>query len=411
MRDLDVFQSVLGEVRVGEPVVVGALGLVPLFGARRAPDYLLAEAATKAGLFAIEETGSGIISKLVASNRAPQPVLLLEGEQLLGGLQDRVLNLTILVPAETKLRIPVSCVEPGRWHYRGSTTAAMPGPAFVSPRVRAVKTASVVRAMRVWSEPASDQGAVWRAVHEDLEEAAVSSPTGALREAYRQRAGDLEGIERGVGVPAPEQTGVIACVAGRPITLDLFDRPETLAQVWPRLVRSYALDALWHEAVDPSPEEAQVFLAALRAAEVTAHDAIGLGTDIALSGRDLAGGALVWEGAIVHLAALRPAETGVRRRGVGDRSRRGRGSGGGADAGSGTHAGTGPASGPGSSSGPGSASGPGHAPDHTTSPDAASGHGAGPGMASGHHTGSTEPPRQGARRRRWFGSEEQAQGE
>ena len=44
---------------------------------------------------------------------------MLDGEELIGAKQNRILNTTVLVAAHTEVTIPVSCVEQGRWGYRG----------------------------------------------------------------------------------------------------------------------------------------------------------------------------------------------------------------------------------------------------------------------------------------------------
>ena len=46
---------------------------------------------------------------------APSPVLLVDGEELIGAKQNRVLNLSILIPAKQRCVIPICCVEAGRW--------------------------------------------------------------------------------------------------------------------------------------------------------------------------------------------------------------------------------------------------------------------------------------------------------
>ena len=51
-------------------------------------------------------------------NRGPKPTLIIDGEELVGAKQNRVVNLTILVAAESELIIPVSCVEAGRWRAK-----------------------------------------------------------------------------------------------------------------------------------------------------------------------------------------------------------------------------------------------------------------------------------------------------
>ena len=306
MRDIEVLRSVLDEVRPGEARLAGPLGLVPLSGGRVGPAYVLAEAALAAGLLEIREKDAGTVPTLIARNLASEPVLLLEGEQLVGVRQDRVLNVPVLVPAASEIEIPVSCVEPGRWRYDDRAVAYVDAP-IVSPTVRARKVASVGACLRVSGMRRSNQGEVWAAVGERLAQAAVPSDTGALRHAYEGRAHDLAGIVAEAGEPAEGQTGVVACVGGRPIALDLFDRPSTLARVWPRLVRGYALDALGAEAAPVDGEAVRGFLAGLARGEATAHDAVGLGTEVVLSGAGLTGDALVWEGAVVQLAAF-PSE-------------------------------------------------------------------------------------------------------
>src|ERR1700730_11677852 len=65
----------------------------------------------------VSEAGSVLFLKVV--NGADRQLLLLDGEELLGAKQNRILNTTVLVDAHTEVIIPVSCVEQGRWGYRG----------------------------------------------------------------------------------------------------------------------------------------------------------------------------------------------------------------------------------------------------------------------------------------------------
>jgi hypothetical protein len=134
-----------------------------------------------------------------------------------------------------------------------------------------------------------------------------SSPTGAMRDAYEQRASDLEAMTRSFVQPLPEQTGVIVTVGGRPVAFDGFDKPETLASLWPRLVRGYAMEALGEPERHTEREVAERFVAAIGSAKATAHDAVGLGTEVVLSDPGFVAGALVWEGSVVHVAAFADA--------------------------------------------------------------------------------------------------------
>ena len=117
-----------------------------------------------------------------------------------------------------------------------------------------------------------------------------------MRDAYEQRASDLEALVRPFKQPQPEQTGVVVTVGGRAVAFDGFDKPETLARLWPRLVRGYAMEALGEPERQMEREAAERFVATIGSARVTAHDAVGLGTEVVLTDPGVVAGALVWEG-------------------------------------------------------------------------------------------------------------------
>ncbi len=101
--------------------------------------------------------------------------------------------------------------------------------------------------------------------------------------------------------------------------MDVFDRPETLARIWPRLVRGYALDALGATASGLDQASVEAFLAGLAEGEATAHDGAGPGTEVVLTTKGAVAAALVWQDAVVHLAAFEvpsenPITHGPRRR-------------------------------------------------------------------------------------------------
>jgi hypothetical protein len=66
-----------------------------------------------------EVSEAGSVPFLQVANGADRPLLLLDGEELIGAEQNRILNTAVLVAAHTEVTIPVSCVEQGRWGYRG----------------------------------------------------------------------------------------------------------------------------------------------------------------------------------------------------------------------------------------------------------------------------------------------------
>ena len=82
-------------------------------------DYLLLDEALEKNLITITEVDeSGTVPELKVENRAEKNLLILDGEELVGAKQNRIVNVTLLIAAQATLTIPVSCVEQGRWSYQ-----------------------------------------------------------------------------------------------------------------------------------------------------------------------------------------------------------------------------------------------------------------------------------------------------
>ena len=98
-------------------------------------DYRLADEAVADGSVVVEEISeSGSVPTLQVTNKGQHRVLFLEGEELRGAKQNRVLNTSVLIGAMTKATIPVSCVEQGRWRFR--TKHFTPSDSYSSSKLR-----------------------------------------------------------------------------------------------------------------------------------------------------------------------------------------------------------------------------------------------------------------------------------
>jgi len=81
-------------------------------------DYALAHEAMAAGTVAVQEVcEAGSVGELLVDNTGDKPVLFLEGEEMKGAKQNRILRSSVLVAGRSRTRIPVTCVEKGRWWY------------------------------------------------------------------------------------------------------------------------------------------------------------------------------------------------------------------------------------------------------------------------------------------------------
>ena len=293
----------LADLRVGSPLSFQGLTLIPIDAARPAAQFeyetLVTALAGKRAV--VTEIGGGSVPELGVKQSGALPVLLLDGDQLIGGRQNRVLNTTLLVPVGVDFVVPVSCVEQGRWHQ---TRADFGTGEIVPPALRFTKHSSVSASYRRGTRARASQSDVWASVSATLHDTSSYSPTSDLHEAYRSMDTRIEETRVRLGAAPTGAVGVVAVIDGQARAADLFDKPETLAEFWPRLVRSYAL-----EAVNAGPTDDSIAVAAAQALldfgvsashTATAFPAHGLGEDVRLEAPDVQGAALVHAGVAIH---------------------------------------------------------------------------------------------------------------
>ncbi len=309
------------ELIVKDPIVRGALALFPAYSdAPAAPSYLSGPEAEVAGVLHVSERESGAaVPELEVHNTGNTPVLLLEGETLVGAKQNRTLNVSILIPAQTHVPVPVSCVEAGRW---GAPQETARSPRHAPGDLRRLKTMAVNESRGRGLGPRSNQSEVWERISRYEADLGASSSTSALEDVFVGVDSDLD---RMVGelTPLPDQRGVVVAIGGTVRGIDFFDKASTLAAYWPGLVQGYAVDALRTPAGAATINDAEAFVGQVRAAKATVEPAAGDGRSLVIGDDAVAGHALEWEGAIVHLAAFATSALQSRPRAGGriDRSR------------------------------------------------------------------------------------------
>lgn len=285
------------------------LTLVPLYGPRAGRlDYILSSEAIEAGTLTITEVSEdGSVPELLAENEGSQLVLLLDGEELVGAKQNRIMNTSVLLRPNSKTRIPVSCVEQGRWHH---TTREFSSGSYSPSFLRQLKSKSVGYQLRATGEARSDQGEVWDSVEESMASLCAESPTMAMNDAVRQRSEAFEPYVNALGYPQ-DARGVIAAVNGKFAATDVFDRPETLERIWSRLITGYAMDAVALKSDKSSNTSRSLTARGARAllehvGEIGCDvcPSVGLGKDWRFEAKDIVGQGLVAKRACVHLSVF-----------------------------------------------------------------------------------------------------------
>lgn len=296
----------LSELSLAEPAVFRNLTMFGLGGQSEGKlDYLMLADAMQHDVVRVSEiSDGGRVPELLFENSADLPVLIVDGEELLGAKQNRTVNLSILAPARKTITIPVSCVEAGRWR-RESTHFVMSERHHMA-RSRASRAEAVSYSLQRDGSRHSDQGRVWADISAKAARMEAPSDTRAMAEIFDRHRGSLESYVDAFA-SGESQTGALFAIGSEIVGLDLFDRRRTLAAVLPKLVRSYAIDAIESERGDGKgarKEDAEAFLAELAGAEIESYQAVGLGTDLRLTSPGLIGGGLAVDDHLVHLAAF-----------------------------------------------------------------------------------------------------------
>ncbi len=298
----------LDGIILGEPQVHKGLAVFPLHHPEKGgPRYLtLQEALAEDLLLITEKSAGGSVPELAVANRADKPVLLLDGEELVGAKQNRVLNTTVLVAAGAEMVIPVSCTEAGRWAYSSDHFEVS---RHVMPRhVRHDKAQAVTRNLAMSKSYHSDQGQVWGNIDAMACELGSSSPTSAMRDVIDAREGDINPYLDATA-PVPGQKGLLVLIGGEVAGMDILSRADAYAQLHQKLLRSYAVDALMEERrgrrKEPSFDTARAFLAEAAGCEEKKYESTGLGWDLRFNGPRSVGTALVWRKRVIHAAFFR----------------------------------------------------------------------------------------------------------
>ena len=314
-----LLKNCLSSLEVGEPQEHGRIVIFPLLrGSVGSIEYLTLGEALAGSLIRITEVDTGgSVPELKVINGADQAVLLLDGEELAGAKQNRILNASILLREKSDTTIPVSCTESGRWSYRDRVFSDS---GHISPQtIRRNKLASVNASLRAERGFTSDQGRVWADIDQLHAAAGFASPTRAMRDMLEARKASIaEYLE--AFRPVEGQRGLLAVIDGVAAGFDLLSRPASYARLHGKLVGSYVMDAIYTEAAGAAPASpvaktlAREFLDSAAECAGQKHKSIGHGWDHRYQAPSLVGAALVHEEEVIHAAFFRspsePAERG-----------------------------------------------------------------------------------------------------
>lgn len=303
----EIIREYLDMAKVGRKQVYKNMAVFPLLSDYSlASDYILLDEALGSSVIEVTEVNDhGAVPNLKVHNKSPKMVLILDGEELVGAKQNRIVNTTILIAAGATVVIPVSCVEQGRWSY--NTPRFYSEERIMPSRMRAMKSEQIQRSVRDRGEFQADQSALWADISERAKRREAMSPSMAMANIYEKDLPSLQEYLQHFSLIG-YQVGAVFLINGEVVGMDAFGRPETFSKVFTKLVQSYALDAIdWidgNKGEELSADDVTDFKRGIFSCKIETHDSVGLGTDCRLESDKLTGFALGLDDKILHMSVF-----------------------------------------------------------------------------------------------------------
>lgn len=296
------------------------LAIAPLLGTNSSLDYLVLSDALEEGL-KIGETGGGSVPELKVDNDTGGDVLMIKGEYIVGGMQNRMIARNIYLAKDFSGKIPVRCVQQGRWHYqeprhRPHREPRRPRETPMPRRIpeREPEHVPVYRGNKhflfggkaaLHCAFADSQHDVWGSVSHYLNKAGVHSSTNDLNELYEEKQDEIRRYKKKFS-PLERQIGLVAILPGRKkrFVAEIFDKAETLEKYFGTLIESYVIDAIVDKGrADVTQEEVRGFLSSIENSNCRFKERkpVSLGKDVEISMDKVGGNALIHKNVVVYM--------------------------------------------------------------------------------------------------------------
>lgn len=300
-------------LEIGKAFNYRSLTIVPLYttSIKDRTNYVTLDEAVREGYITITELGGGRVPQVKITNNSNHYILLVCGEILTGGKQDRLVGRDALIAPKSKnVILPVYCSERHRWVPK--TEYFSSGESQAEPYLRGMLYGG------------KTQAKVWGRIDEYSYDLNISSPTAALQDVYRdpKLADEMNCyVEKLMNIPRLEEdaVGVVVALDGKIIGIDMFANPKLFASLWPKLLKSYVALAISHKDSGGTlaQEEVKELLNEIVEEKFSQKSGLDLGKELQANTSGMICSALVYRKGVIHLGAF-PAN-GESNRTPGDR--------------------------------------------------------------------------------------------
>ncbi len=253
-------------------------------------DILTLKKGFELGLAEVKECEHSTVNTLIVKNNSVTPLLLVDGEEIVGGDQNRIVSSTILIAPQSEMKIPVNCTEQGRWRYEKE---------FIHSDYMANSRTRFAKAHSRYTHE-NRQSAVWRSIGELEKKRKFHSATSAMTESYDNLKEELDVSKFKI---ASGQTGVLIIIDGKIKGFEIFFNSQIYSEYHEKILKSYLIDTDLNDDVFAiNIDEAKQYIANAIDSEFKQTPNVGLETPYEFKNSDGLGTVYAYDDEIIHLS-------------------------------------------------------------------------------------------------------------
>lgn len=275
-------------------------------------DILTLKKGLDMGIVIVEECEPSTVNKVQVTNKAITPLILVDGDEITGAMQNRIINTTTLVPPKTSIEVSVSCTEHGRWQYQSEDYWGLnkkpvkscfeSSDYIANSRTRTAKHQAIF-------EQRDFQSEVWSSISNLEEDISFKSKTSALNDSYENLKSQQDDYLKHFKLQ-DNQCGLIAIVNNEIKGIEFFHTPGIYRQYHEKILRSYIIDEIadakkgaesQSNNLEKIENEVRKVTEDISKSKFERSKGEGLGDNVRFSNKHGTGSALIYEDAIIHM--------------------------------------------------------------------------------------------------------------
>ena len=285
--------SIFTDIKPDEPVFLRNLTVYPVcLSSENGLDVASVDEVMDNALGEFHELDTPQIGEIRFGNRGDKPVLMLDGEEITGSLQNRIIAASTFIESRISANIEVICAEEGRWSELGIFKTG-----YCSyPGIRALLS-------RHGRKENGVQKTIWKEIERKLTATQTLSSTSSMHDIYNNLQEEVDRYVEDFESLNHNTSGIIGVAGGKILGCDIFHSPSIYRKFENRLLRSYALDAIEHRKPGSRNCDTTDFLEEIKQV-LQKKTRIGKSRHFSLKSSSLSGQGTIYQGQIIHLSAF-----------------------------------------------------------------------------------------------------------